>query len=49
MGLASRMAPGCNVWHVMGGLPVFSLSSLLFVLGLLPGAWAGGKIVSRIL
>jgi uncharacterized protein len=48
MGLASRMAPGCNVWHVMGGLPIFSLSSILFVAGLFPGAWAGSRIVNRI-
>lgn len=44
MGLASRMAPTCNVWHLMGGIPVLAMSSLLFLTGLFPGAWAGSKI-----
>lgn len=49
MGLASRMAPSCNVWHLMGGLPVLSLSSLLFFFGILGGAWIGGLLLVRIL
>jgi uncharacterized membrane protein YedE/YeeE len=48
MGLASRMAPGCNVWHVMGGLPIFSVPSILFVLGLFPGAWIGSGLLKRL-
>lgn len=48
LGLASRLSSGCNIWHLMGGLPIFALSSLLFTAGLLPGAWLGGKIVSSI-
>jgi uncharacterized membrane protein YedE/YeeE len=48
MGLASRMAPGCNVWHVMGGLPIFSVPSILFVLGLFPGAWIGSALIKRL-
>ena len=47
MGLASRMAPACNVWHIMGGLPLFAFSSMLFVAGVLPGAWLGGIVLSR--
>lgn len=47
MGLASRMAPVCNVLHIMGGLPVFAVSSLLFLSGLLPGAWVGGLLLTR--
>ncbi len=45
MGLASRMAPTCNVWHLMGGLPILAASSLLFTAGLLPGAWAGSRLL----
>ncbi len=45
MGLAARMTPGCNIWHLMGGLPVMAMQSLLFLLGLFPGAWLGGKII----
>lgn len=49
MALASRMASGCNVWHLLGGLPVFALSSLLFTAGLVPGAWAGTRLLTRII
>lgn len=47
MGLAARMAPACNVWHLLGGLPILAGQSLLFLLGLLPGAWFGGILLSR--
>lgn len=49
MGLSSRMAPSCNIWHLLGGLPILSLQSILFVTGLLPGAWLGGKLLSGII
>jgi hypothetical protein len=49
MALGSRMSPGCNVWHLWGGLPLLTLQSLLFVVGLLPGAWLGGIALQRIL
>jgi uncharacterized protein len=47
MGLASRMATGCNIQHLWGGLPIFSVQSSLFLLGLLPGAWLGGRLLVR--
>ena len=46
MGLASRMAPTCNVWHLMGGVPILAISSLLFLAGMFPGAWVGSKILA---
>ncbi|MHB8881505.1 MAG: YeeE/YedE family protein [Thermodesulfovibrionales bacterium] len=46
MGLASRMAPTCNVWHLMGGLPILAASSILFLAGLLPGAWFGSRLLT---
>jgi hypothetical protein len=49
LGLSSRMATGCNVWHIMGGLPILALPSLLFLAGLLPGTWAGSLLLSRLL
>ncbi|MBU0485470.1 MAG: YeeE/YedE family protein [Proteobacteria bacterium] len=49
LGLASRMVPGCNVWHLMGGLPIFALQSILFLFGLLPGVWVGSRLLSRLL
>jgi uncharacterized protein len=48
MGLASRMAPSCNVWHLLGGLPVLGLQSVLFLAGMLPGAWIGGILLTRL-
>ncbi|MBI5657206.1 MAG: YeeE/YedE family protein [Geobacter sp.] len=45
MGFASRIAPGCNIWHIAGGLPILSLQSILFVVGLFPGAWLGTRLL----
>lgn len=47
MGLASRMAPACNVWHLFGGLPVMAIQSILFLAGLVPGAWFGTVLLTR--
>jgi uncharacterized membrane protein YedE/YeeE len=47
MGLGSRMAAGCNVWHIIAGLPLLALQSLLFVLGLVPGAGLGSRLLVR--
>lgn len=47
MGLSARMAPACNVWHLMGGAPIFAGQSLLFIAGLFPGAWIGSRILLR--
>lgn len=47
MGLAARLAPSCNVWHLLGGLPVLAVQSALFVLGLVPGAWLGARLLVR--
>lgn len=49
MALGSRLAPGCNVWHLWGGLPILTMQSLLFIVGLVPGAWLGGKVLQRVL
>ncbi len=45
MGVAARMAPACNVWHLLGGVPILVTQSLLFVLGLFPGAWLGSRLL----
>lgn len=49
MGVASRMSAGCNIIHLLGGVPILAMQSLLFAAGLFPGAWLGGRIVSRTL
>jgi hypothetical protein len=48
MGLASRMAPSCNLWHLYGGLPILGLQSILFFAGMLPGSWLGAVLLSRL-
>jgi hypothetical protein len=49
MGLASRMGTGCNVWHLLGGVPILAAPSLLFAAGLFPGAWAGTLLLRKII
>ena len=49
LGIASRMSAGCNIWHLMAGIPILALQSLLFLLGLLPGAWLGSRIISHLI
>ncbi|MEW6487452.1 MAG: YeeE/YedE family protein [Thermodesulfobacteriota bacterium] len=45
LALGSRFSGGCNVWYLLGGLPVFALQSLLFVAGMIPGAWLGARLL----
>jgi len=47
VGLAARMTPGCNIWHLWGGIPILANQSLLFLLGLVPGAWLGSRVLAR--
>lgn len=49
MGLASRMGSGCNVWHLLGGVPILAAPSLLFAAGLFPGAWIGTLLLRKII
>lgn len=49
LGISSRMTTGCNVWHLMGGLPIMAMQSILFLVGIIPGSWVGGRIVSRVI
>lgn len=49
LALASRMAPSCNVWHLMGGIPILAMQSILFVLGMIPGTWIGSRILVRVI
>lgn len=47
LGLAARMAPSCNIWHLWGGVPILALQSLVFLAGLLPGTWVGARLLTR--
>jgi uncharacterized membrane protein YedE/YeeE len=44
MGIAARLSQGCNVAHLLGGLPLLTGQSILFLVGLFPGAWLGSRI-----
>lgn len=48
LALGSRFCGGCNVWYLLGGLPVFALQSLLFVAGMIPGAWLGARLLTTV-
>lgn len=47
LGFAARMVPGCNIWHLWGGIPILAMQSMLFLIGILPGAWLGGRLLTR--
>ncbi len=47
LGLSARMVPACNIWHLWGGIPILALQSLLFLVGLVPGTWAGSRLLAR--
>ncbi len=47
LALGSRMTPGCNVWHMFGGLPILAMQSIFFLIGIFPGAYVGSLILSR--
>jgi len=47
LGMAARMVPACNVWHLWGGLPILAGQSVLYVVGLFPGAWIGSIVLKK--
>ena len=48
MGVSTALMIGCNVTHVLGGLPQFAVGSLVATLGIVIGAWIGAKLTTRI-
>ncbi|MDA8171952.1 MAG: YeeE/YedE thiosulfate transporter family protein [Nitrospiraceae bacterium] len=48
MAAGALMAAGCNLWHIIGGLPVFALQSILFVFGAAGGAFLGAVFLRKI-
>jgi uncharacterized membrane protein YedE/YeeE len=46
MGVATALMIGCNVTHILGGLPQFGLGSVVATLGIVIGAWLGAKILT---
>ncbi len=48
MGWGIRAAHACNIGAVFSALPSLALSGWLYLVGLLPGAWLGTKVVARL-
>ena len=47
LGMSARMTPGCNIWHLWGGVPILAGQSIVFFLGLFPGSWLGSIIFKQ--
>jgi len=43
-----RSAHACNIGGVFSAIPSLALSGWLYLVGLLPGAWLGTKVVARL-
>jgi hypothetical protein len=48
MGVGTALMIGCNVTHVLGGLPQFGVGSLVATLGIVIGAWLGARMLTMI-
>jgi hypothetical protein len=48
MGAITSTMIGCNVTHILGGVPKFGLGRLVATLGIVIGAWLEAKLVTRI-
>jgi uncharacterized membrane protein YedE/YeeE len=48
MGASTLMMIGCNITHILGGVPQFGLGGLVATVGIVIGAWLGAKLVTRI-
>jgi uncharacterized membrane protein YedE/YeeE len=49
MALGAFSSAGCNLWHMLGGLPVFAFQSVLFLIGVFPGAFMGTRVLKRVI
>lgn len=47
VGMAARMVPGCNIWHLWGGLPILSMQSIVYAIALVPGTWVGSHFLRK--
>jgi uncharacterized membrane protein YedE/YeeE len=48
MGYGARIAYGCTVGALLGGIASFSVHGWVFAAFLLVGAWVGGKVLTRV-
>ncbi|MEJ2685488.1 MAG: YeeE/YedE family protein [Candidatus Sulfobium sp.] len=47
MAVGAFMAGGCNLWHIIGGLPVLALQSIVFVFGVAGGSYLGTAFLKK--
>ncbi len=45
MGLSAPLMMGCNVTHILGGLPQLEVTSILAAIAIISGFWLGSKII----
>jgi hypothetical protein len=48
LGFGAMISIGCTVGTMFSGIAAFSLSGWLFLIGLVGGAWLGGRIVLKL-
>ncbi|WP_456475574.1 YeeE/YedE thiosulfate transporter family protein [Candidatus Pyrohabitans sp.] len=48
MGYGARLAIGCNIGHIMSGVPQLAISSIIAFAAIALGAYIGGKILMRV-
>lgn len=48
MGFGQRLAGGCNVGHLLAGVPLFSVASIAAAVFIVVGAYIGTKIIVRL-
>lgn len=49
MGFGARMNRGCNIGHIISGLPQFSLASIIATVFIIAGVYAGTKILGGLM
>ncbi len=49
MGFGARLAYGCNIGHIMSGVPQLAISSFIALIAIAGGANVGLKIIVRLI
>ncbi|GBE55797.1 MAG TPA: YeeE/YedE family protein [Euryarchaeota archaeon] len=49
MGFGARLAYGCNIGHIMSGVPQLAISSFIALISIAGGAYIGAKIIVRLI
>jgi uncharacterized membrane protein YedE/YeeE len=49
MGIGARLALGCNIGHIISGVPQLALSSFLAFISIFVGSYIGTKIILRVI